>query len=54
MGQTKLNFELLSADNAVFACYVTWGSILVLKLLAMAPFTGFMRMKNKVSIQCFT
>lgn len=50
MGQTKLNFELLSADNAVFACYVTWGSILLLKCLCMSPFTGIMRMKLKVKL----
>lgn len=49
MGQTKLNFELLSSDNAVFACYVTWGSLLMIKVLAMAPFTGIMRMKTKVN-----
>lgn len=50
MGATKNNFELLTADNAVFACYVTWGSILLLKVLFMGPATGIMRMKNKVRI----
>lgn len=52
MGVTKNNFELLSADNAVFACYVTWGSILLLKVLFMGPATGIMRMKTKVRINC--
>ena len=45
---TKLNYELLTFDNAVFSCYITWGCILLLKVLFMAPGTGVMRMKTKV------
>lgn len=47
MGATKLNFELLSANNAVFSCYITWCCLLFIKVLAMGPFTGIMRMKTK-------
>lgn len=50
MAEPKMNFELLSSSNAVFACYATWGSILLIKLLAMAPATSILRMKTKVNI----
>lgn len=48
MGEIKMTYELLSADNPVFSCYVTWGCLLLLKLLFMGPATGMMRMQNKV------
>lgn len=44
-------FDALSYDNPVFRGYITWGGLLLLKLLFMAPLTGFQRIRNKVMSQ---
>lgn len=49
MNKTVLNWELITRDNAVFTCYVTWSCILVIKVMLMSLLTGFYRFKNKVS-----
>lgn len=41
--------DALSYDNAVFRCYITWGSLLVIKMLLMAFLTAFQRYRKGVS-----
>jgi len=40
--------ELLSLNNPVFSAYVFYCTILLLKVLAMAPLTGRQRLGKKV------
>lgn len=40
--------RLLTSDNPVFCGYVTYGGVLVLKMMIMAPLTGRQRMKHGV------
>ncbi|KAF2881625.1 hypothetical protein ILUMI_24568 [Ignelater luminosus] len=40
--------RLISFDNPAFNGYVTYGSVLVLKMMIMAPLTGRQRMKHAV------
>lgn len=46
---SKLSYQLLDLANPVFASFVVWSSVLILKTLFMSPFTGFYRFKNQVS-----
>lgn len=43
-------FDALNFNNEVFRAYITWCSILLLKVLLMAPLTGFQRFRKGVSI----
>lgn len=42
-------YELLSRDNIVFKSYAFWGSVLILKTLAMSILTGLHRFRTQVS-----
>ena len=42
-------FDALNFNNEVFRCYITWCSILILKVLLMGPLTGFQRFRKGVS-----
>ncbi|XP_031628137.1 microsomal glutathione S-transferase 1-like isoform X2 [Contarinia nasturtii] len=42
----KTIVELMSPENQVFTTYIAWSCILVIKMLLMAPFTAFFRMKT--------
>lgn len=46
-------FYALSYDNELFRGYVTWGGLLLLKLLLMAVLTSIQRMKSGVSLKCY-
>lgn len=39
----------LDFKNDVFRCYITWGGILVIKMLLMAFLTGVQRFRKGVS-----
>jgi hypothetical protein len=43
--------EALSYDNEVFRGYITWGGLLLIKLLLMAFLTSIQRMKHGVSFR---
>lgn len=47
---SKFSYQLLDLANPVFASFVVWSSVLILKTLFMSAFTGFYRFKNKVSL----
>lgn len=40
--------DIMDTSNPIFQSYIFWSTILVLKMLAMAPMTGMNRFKNKV------
>lgn len=41
--------RLINLDNPAFNGYITYGSVLVLKMMIMSPLTGRQRMKHGVS-----
>lgn len=44
------SMDLLSYENPVFRGYITWGGLLLWKMMFMAPMTGLQRFRTKVSI----
>ena len=42
-------YDALNFNNEVFRAYITWCSILNLKVLLMGPLTGFQRFRKGVS-----
>ncbi|RXG53220.1 Microsomal glutathione S-transferase 1 [Armadillidium vulgare] len=43
----KKEMTLISMDNSIFASYAFYAALVALKLIFMAPLTGYFRMKNK-------
>lgn len=47
-------FDALSYHNVVFRGYITWGGILIIKMLLMSLLTGAQRFRKGVSRKYFT
>jgi len=45
-----MGVELFSLANPVFSSYVFYGTVVLLKLLAMGPLTSFRRVTRKVIV----
>jgi hypothetical protein len=43
-------FNALNYNNEVFRGYITWGGLLIIKMLLMAFLTGLQRVRKGVSL----
>lgn len=43
-------YNALSYSNEVFRGYITWGGLLIIKMLCMSLLTAFQRMRKGVSL----
>ncbi|XP_055383087.1 microsomal glutathione S-transferase 1 isoform X1 [Condylostylus longicornis] len=45
-----MDVDLLSFENPIFKSYVFWSAVLIIKMLLMAPLTGFHRFRTQTYI----